>query len=1017
MGNAVLKITDGTSGNTVDLLSPRFGYLLCNWEPARPELDLTMNKNWFSGVETPANVVQKPAVEVFTLNARHTDVDRLSDEEKKLNRILYLANLYWTKSRAVEFPFYLVAKNRDESSLRYAVIFSAQLHNDSNPYSSPFFSIQPASVDLVVPITRGEWLDYPPGTGGVTMYENVTSTIDSTVTLRNQGIHFINDDARIPIANILTHAGISHIFKGTSKNNLIDVLPEFDGYSFLEGYTPSHVTYFGMEKKGAANVATGYSFPGIHFNITTPAELSSGDQPYFNWKIVLETSPGVLEWVNLLGVEDGTNGLTKPGTVLFLAQNLPMVEHTVNGVRGYWVQLSPGTTLSQLPLVSVKHPAVPVLPYFDVFLTEDDFNPILQPEHIVVKNVRGQDHKLVTEALVYEDADAAAGNTPFNLTFDVYGASSSPSRQIESLSLEVSTTKHTATYYGALVSDNGHRVKVNFSESGAYNIYQSAWDDEGRLYEATFRCIHKVEAPVAKYFLDFIVPHNQIDASAVIFQPKHPMASFGGDSIASSVFEWGDGTQTVYPGPGFPPLSITHTYPGPGYYSPTYRMIMTSGAEVWVTKKDLLYWPDTYTTFAGFTSSSRRGYVPFNPGFDGSPSEGSGALTYAWDFGDGTTGTGVKPGKIYTEKGVYSVMLTVTDEESQNTVTYKNYIYVDNEELRPGDNGIFLDFSFRPTVSDWTYGSSPNKIYIGGRSLVGDNSEHFYPIIAPYAANLGNPNGVIFGRNGFVDVDTVENTGSYTGYVYERIMDPAESPAVGEEEIFTRIGFGPDVYKRYTGHFRMFLRMGSDTSLAREYIYFSAGIASVTPTLDTVYSLNRTRRVSDALGPSYVTVLDLGSISIGGDFAVTQNLDILWQINGTKSSQKVWLYDVVLIPQDEWFAELSFPDYLFQYGQYHEISIGSITYDGRLNARITKDIPKTGGGFDSRIEAIPSVIPGTPLATVGKDMRFTMFTTRYNAYLADFDPTIPAQLSSFYTFMELSNVKKVNRYFGARGSF
>ena len=37
------------------------------------------------------------------------------------------------------------------------------------------------------------------------------------------------------------------------------------------------------------------------------------------------------------------------------------------------------------------------------------------------------------------------------------------------------------------------------------------------------------------------------------------------------------------------------------------------------------------------------------------------ALSYAWDFGDGSTGTGVKPSHSYADNGTYTVALTVTD--------------------------------------------------------------------------------------------------------------------------------------------------------------------------------------------------------------------------------------------------------------------------------------------------------------------------------------------------------------------
>ncbi|MGV9270807.1 S8 family serine peptidase [Kitasatospora sp. NPDC003701] len=75
--------------------------------------------------------------------------------------------------------------------------------------------------------------------------------------------------------------------------------------------------------------------------------------------------------------------------------------------------------------------------------------------------------------------------------------------------------------------------------------------------------------------------------------------------------------------------------------------------------------PDA-TFVAGCDDSGRKCTL------DASLTSGSG-LTYSWDFGDGTTGTGVKPVHSYRAYGVYQVKLTVTDDSGR---TSRNSAYV-----------------------------------------------------------------------------------------------------------------------------------------------------------------------------------------------------------------------------------------------------------------------------------------------------------------------------------------------------
>ncbi|MFC3152366.1 S8 family serine peptidase [Litoribrevibacter euphylliae] len=67
---------------------------------------------------------------------------------------------------------------------------------------------------------------------------------------------------------------------------------------------------------------------------------------------------------------------------------------------------------------------------------------------------------------------------------------------------------------------------------------------------------------------------------------------------------------------------------------------------------------------ASFSVSSTSGQIPFTVTLDASSS--SGASSYSWTFGDGTSATGVNPSKTYTEPGVYTIILTVTNDGKTN---------------------------------------------------------------------------------------------------------------------------------------------------------------------------------------------------------------------------------------------------------------------------------------------------------------------------------------------------------------
>lgn len=82
--------------------------------------------------------------------------------------------------------------------------------------------------------------------------------------------------------------------------------------------------------------------------------------------------------------------------------------------------------------------------------------------------------------------------------------------------------------------------------------------------------------------------------------------------------------------------------------------------------------------------------------FSGSASESltSSIVSYLWDFGDGTTGSGPRPSHSYDHEGTFVVRLTVTDDNG-NQGTAKTTVYIDEtppvvEIIRPKNNRFYF---------------------------------------------------------------------------------------------------------------------------------------------------------------------------------------------------------------------------------------------------------------------------------------------------------------------------------------
>jgi PKD repeat protein len=214
--------------------------------------------------------------------------------------------------------------------------------------------------------------------------------------------------------------------------------------------------------------------------------------------------------------------------------------------------------------------------------------------------------------------------------------------------------------FGDEATETGVNPTHTYAQNGTYTVTLNVTDDSGAVNTTTTTATIIDIDPLANFTGS---PTSGPEPLKVVFTDN----STSYDGIAAWAWDFdNNGTvDSTAPNP-------TYEYIEEGTYTVLLRVFEEDGDNDTLIKENYITVSNVNKNPTANPNGPYTGTEGIEIILNGSnSSDADGSIGYyAWDFGDGTTGTGVNPAHIYAQNGTYSVTLTVTDDSgAPNTST------------------------------------------------------------------------------------------------------------------------------------------------------------------------------------------------------------------------------------------------------------------------------------------------------------------------------------------------------------